>query len=179
MHVRPRIEPRNTTCRSADAVHQSRRQHGGDRRCEIATGSAQSEARCTYGTSLRENREIPITPRIGSRRSILAQPVSKSLTARPESPTNARPCRDRNCTNAGRSGDGGSDIRRDPGGARRSVATHLDKGDSAADALPSDETESRGLRSIPGRRISRHRTRRSSDRHPSLMSAQGNVNLQV
>ena len=58
----PGIEPRNASCRSADAVKRGGRQHGGDRQREIAAGSARSETPCTYGTSLRENREISGTP---------------------------------------------------------------------------------------------------------------------
>ena len=58
----PGIESRNASCRSADAVNRGGRQHGDDRQREIATGSARSETPCTYGTSLRENREISGTP---------------------------------------------------------------------------------------------------------------------
>ncbi len=58
----PGIEPRNASCRSADAVNRGGRQHARDRQREISIGSARSQAPCTYGTSLHENREISGTP---------------------------------------------------------------------------------------------------------------------
>jgi hypothetical protein len=58
----PGIEPRNAPCRSADVVNRGGRQHDRDREREITVGSARSETPCTYGTSLRENREISGTP---------------------------------------------------------------------------------------------------------------------
>jgi hypothetical protein len=58
----PGIEPRNASCRSADAVNRGGRQHDRDRQREIKVDFARSETLCTYGTSLRENREISGTP---------------------------------------------------------------------------------------------------------------------
>lgn len=58
----PGIEPRNASCRSADAVIRGGRQHDHDRHRKSTVSSARSKTPCTYGTSLRENREISGTP---------------------------------------------------------------------------------------------------------------------
>lgn len=58
----PGMEPRNASCRSADAVNRGGRQHDRDRHRKTTISSARSETPCTYGTSLRENREISGTP---------------------------------------------------------------------------------------------------------------------
>jgi len=52
------IEPRNAQFQGADAVNRGGRQHERGRYRETAFGPARSETPCTYGTSLRENREI-------------------------------------------------------------------------------------------------------------------------
>jgi hypothetical protein len=49
----------NRQLQSADAVIRSGRHHRRRRYREVSSGSARSETRCTYGTSLHENREIP------------------------------------------------------------------------------------------------------------------------
>lgn len=54
----PGIEPRNSQSRGADAVIRGGRQHERHRQREMSFGPARSETPCTYGTSLRENREI-------------------------------------------------------------------------------------------------------------------------
>jgi hypothetical protein len=54
----PGIEPRNHTVRGADAVKPGGRQHGRHRHRKMLAGPARSETPCTYGTSLRENREV-------------------------------------------------------------------------------------------------------------------------
>lgn len=54
----PGIEPRNASVRGADAVVQGARQHDRHRFREMPGGPAWSETPCTYGTSLRENREV-------------------------------------------------------------------------------------------------------------------------
>src|ERR1044071_7385514 len=72
------IEPRNATCRSADAVNRGGRHHGGDRQREIATGSARSETPCTYGTSLRENRESSGTPAEMVQQAAPGRPTARS-----------------------------------------------------------------------------------------------------
>ncbi len=74
----PGIEPRNVCCRSADAVKRGGRLHGGDRQREIASGSARSETPCTYGTSLRENREISGTPAGMVRQDASGRPTAGS-----------------------------------------------------------------------------------------------------
>src|SRR5260370_40433868 len=56
------IEPRNHRVRGADAVYGSGRQHCQWRYRELLAGPARSEALCLYGTSMRENREIPRSP---------------------------------------------------------------------------------------------------------------------
>lgn len=72
------IEPRNASYRSADAVNRSGRQHECDRYREIAVSSARSETPCTYGTSLRENREISGTPAAMVRRDASERPSAVS-----------------------------------------------------------------------------------------------------
>lgn len=54
----PGIEPRNAQIQGADAVIRSGRQNARCRQRETSSGPARSETPCTYGTSLRENREI-------------------------------------------------------------------------------------------------------------------------
>ena len=56
------IEPRNHRVRGADAVYGSGRQHCQQRYRELLVGPARSETLCMYGTSMRENREIPRSP---------------------------------------------------------------------------------------------------------------------
>jgi hypothetical protein len=56
------IEPRNHRVRGADAVYGSGRQHLQQRYRELLAGPARSETPCMYGTSMRENREIPCSP---------------------------------------------------------------------------------------------------------------------
>ncbi len=56
------IEPRNQTIQSADAVVRGGRQHTPNREREARCGSARSQTSSTYGTSLRENREISAVP---------------------------------------------------------------------------------------------------------------------
>jgi RNA-directed DNA polymerase len=56
------IEPRNHRVRGADAVYGSGRQHCRRRYRESLVGPARSETLCMYGTSMRENREIPGSP---------------------------------------------------------------------------------------------------------------------
>jgi hypothetical protein len=53
------IEPRNHRVRGADAVYGSGRQHCQQRFRELLVGPARSETPCMYGTSMRENREVP------------------------------------------------------------------------------------------------------------------------
>jgi RNA-directed DNA polymerase len=54
----PGIEPRNAQIQDADAVKRCGRPHVRHRQREMTHGPARSETPCTYGTSLRENREI-------------------------------------------------------------------------------------------------------------------------
>ena len=54
----PGIEPRNQVTQGADAVIRSGRPHADHREREVVRSPARSETPCTYGTSLRENREI-------------------------------------------------------------------------------------------------------------------------
>jgi hypothetical protein len=54
----PGMEPRNHVVQGADAVTWSGRQHAPHRDREVVGSPARSETPCTYGTSLRENREI-------------------------------------------------------------------------------------------------------------------------
>jgi hypothetical protein len=56
------IEPRNHRVRGADAVCEAGRQHCQQRYRELLVGPARSEILCMYGTSMRENREIPRSP---------------------------------------------------------------------------------------------------------------------
>ena len=56
------IEPRNHIFRGADAVSRSGRPHRQQRHRELLADSARSETPCMYGTSMRENREIPRLP---------------------------------------------------------------------------------------------------------------------
>ncbi len=56
------IEPRNQRVRGADAVYESGRQHGQWRYRELLAGPARSEILRMYGTSMRENREVPRPP---------------------------------------------------------------------------------------------------------------------
>lgn len=56
------IEPRNHWFRGADAVEMSGRQHRWRRFREPSADPARSENLCMYGTSMRENREIPRLP---------------------------------------------------------------------------------------------------------------------
>ena len=53
------IEPRNHRVRGADAVYGSGRQHRQRRYRESPAGPARSETLRMYGTSMRENREVP------------------------------------------------------------------------------------------------------------------------
>jgi hypothetical protein len=53
------IEPRNHRVRGADAVYGSGRPYRQQRYRELLAGPARSENLCMYGTSMRENREIP------------------------------------------------------------------------------------------------------------------------
>ena len=48
--------------RDADAVRRSGRQHPGRRYREAQRSPARSETPCTYGSTLRGNREIPCPP---------------------------------------------------------------------------------------------------------------------
>jgi hypothetical protein len=56
------IEPRNHRVRGADAVYESGRQHRRWRYRELLVGPARSETLCMYGTSMRENWEVPRSP---------------------------------------------------------------------------------------------------------------------
>jgi hypothetical protein len=56
------IEPRNHRVRGADAVYGSGRQHCQWRYRELLVGPARSENHGMYGTSMRENREVPRSP---------------------------------------------------------------------------------------------------------------------
>ena len=56
------IEPRNHRVRGADAVCEAGRQHRQRRYRESLAGPARSETLCMYGTSMRENREVPRSP---------------------------------------------------------------------------------------------------------------------
>ena len=56
------IEPRNHRVRGADAVYEAGRQHRQRRYRELLAGPARSETLRMYGTSMRENREIPRSP---------------------------------------------------------------------------------------------------------------------
>ena len=56
------IEPRNHRVRGADAVYEAGRQHRQRRYRESLAGPARSENQGMYGTSMRENREVPRSP---------------------------------------------------------------------------------------------------------------------
>ena len=56
------IEPRNHGVRGADVVYENGRQHRQQRYRELLVGPARSETLCMYGTSMRENREVPRSP---------------------------------------------------------------------------------------------------------------------
>jgi hypothetical protein len=56
------VEPRNHRVRGADAVYECGRQHRQWRYREPLVGPARSETLCMYGTSMRENREVPRSP---------------------------------------------------------------------------------------------------------------------
>ena len=56
------IEPRNHRVRGADAVYGSGRQHRRRRYREAPSDPAWSKNHGMYGTSMRENREIPRPP---------------------------------------------------------------------------------------------------------------------
>src|SRR6266576_3348636 len=53
------IEPRNHRVRGADVVYENGRQHRQQRSRELLVGPARSEILGMYGTSMRENREVP------------------------------------------------------------------------------------------------------------------------
>jgi len=59
------MEPRNNELRGADAVICGGRPHEPQRYRKLERDPARSETRCTYGTFLRENREIPCLPAVG------------------------------------------------------------------------------------------------------------------
>ena len=70
------IEPRNPRVRGADAVYGSGRQHRQRRYRESLAGPARSENQGMYGTSMRENREIPRSPvRLVTGRAAQGRPV--------------------------------------------------------------------------------------------------------
>jgi hypothetical protein len=56
------IEPRNHRVRGADVVYENGRQHRQQRYREVLVGPARSENHGMYGTSMRENREVPRSP---------------------------------------------------------------------------------------------------------------------
>jgi hypothetical protein len=56
------IEPRNHGVRGADVVYENGRQHHRRRFRELLAGPARSENHGMYGTSMRENREVPCSP---------------------------------------------------------------------------------------------------------------------
>ncbi len=56
------IEPRNHRIRGADAVYEAGRQHRQQRYREVLAGPARSGNQGMYGTSMRENREVPCPP---------------------------------------------------------------------------------------------------------------------
>lgn len=58
----PGIEPRNQRLQGADAVIRGGMQHAPNRHREGRCGPARSKTPCTYGTSLRENREVSKSP---------------------------------------------------------------------------------------------------------------------
>ena len=56
------IEPRNHGDRGADVVYENGRQHRQQRYRELLAGPARSGNHGMYGTSMRENREVPRSP---------------------------------------------------------------------------------------------------------------------
>jgi hypothetical protein len=56
------IEPRNHRLRGADAVYGCGRRHHRQRYRELLVDPARSENHGMYGTSMRENREVPRSP---------------------------------------------------------------------------------------------------------------------
>ena len=56
------IEPRNHLVQGADVVLIGGRQHRQWRYRELLVGPARSETLCMYGTSMRENLEVPRLP---------------------------------------------------------------------------------------------------------------------
>ncbi len=56
------IEPRNQGFRGADVVKRGGRQHSRQRFRELSGDPARSKILCMYGTSMRENREVPWSP---------------------------------------------------------------------------------------------------------------------
>jgi hypothetical protein len=70
----PGIEPRNACVWGADAVIRGGRPHGRHRQREMSSGPARSKTPCTYGTSLRENREICRLPAAMVRRAVSGRP---------------------------------------------------------------------------------------------------------
>ncbi len=70
----PGIEPRNVFFRDADAVKRGGRQHDWHRYRKMSVGPARSQTLGTYGTSLRENREISRPPAAMVRRAASGRP---------------------------------------------------------------------------------------------------------
>ena len=69
------IEPRNHRVRGADAVYGSGRQHRQERYRELLADPARSENHGMYGTSMRENREVPRSPVwVITRRAVQGRP---------------------------------------------------------------------------------------------------------
>ena len=69
------IEPRNHGIRGADAVYVSGRQHRQERHRELLVDPARSENHGMYGTSMRENREVPRSPVwVITRRAVQGRP---------------------------------------------------------------------------------------------------------
>ncbi len=56
------IEPRNHGNRGADVVSMIGRPHRRQRYRELSADPARSKNQCMYGTSMRENREVPCLP---------------------------------------------------------------------------------------------------------------------
>jgi hypothetical protein len=54
----PGIQPRNSVVRGAQAVPMVGRQHAMHREREVYGGPTRSKTPCTFGTSMRENREV-------------------------------------------------------------------------------------------------------------------------
>jgi hypothetical protein len=69
------IEPRNHRVRGADVVYGNGRQHRQQRYREVLVDPARSETLCMYGTSMRENREVPRSPvRVITGRAVQGRP---------------------------------------------------------------------------------------------------------